>query len=66
MLVVEELVDFVKVLVELLVLAEQVELVVPVVEMVHLLASEIQRRVLQALLIEVAVAAAAVEMVVDK
>ena len=66
MLVVEELVDFVKVLVELLVLAEQVELVVPVVEMAHLLASEIQRRVLQALLIEVVVAVAVVEMVVDK
>ena len=66
MLVVEELVDFVKVLVELLVLAEQEGLVVPVVEMVHLLASEIQQRVIQVPLVEVVVAAAAAETVVDK
>ena len=66
MLVVEELVDFVKVLVELLVLAEQEGLVVPVVEMVHLLASEIQQRVIQVPLVEVVVAVAVVEMVVDK
>jgi hypothetical protein len=66
MLVVEELVDFVKVLVELLVLAEQVELVVPVVEMVHLLASEIQQRVLQVRLLEVVVVAAVAETVLEE